>query len=82
MKKLIFNEYVMPLCDLGMADIELVGGKNASLGEMINNLAGAGVNVPGGYATTAKAFWDFLDHNKIRERIHSRLEGSSYKLRL
>jgi len=75
MEKLIFNEYVMPLCDLGMRDVELVGGKNASLGEMISNLAGAGVSVPDGYATTAKAFWDFLDHNKIRERIHSRLEG-------
>ncbi len=45
-------------------DVGLVGGKNASLGEMISNLSGAGVSVPGGYATTAKAFWDFLEHNQ------------------
>ena len=63
MTKLISNDYIMPLQNLGMADVGLVGGKNASLGEMISNLSGAGVSVPGGYATTAKAFWDFLDHN-------------------
>lgn len=75
MTKLISNEYIMPLQELGMGDVGLVGGKNASLGEMISNLTGAGVSVPGGYATTAKAFWDFLDHNELRERIEKRLEG-------
>ena len=75
MTKLISNDYIMPLQELGMGDVGLVGGKNASLGEMISNLSGAGVSVPGGYATTAKAFWDFLDHNQLRERIEQRLKG-------
>lgn len=75
MKQFISNESIKPLRELGMNDVGLVGGKNASLGEMISNLAGAGVSVPDGYATTAQAFWDFLDHNNLRERIQSRLEG-------
>ena len=75
MNKLISNQTIMPLRELGMNDVGLVGGKNASLGEMISNLARAGVRVPDGYATTAKAFWDFLDHNQLRERIRGRLEG-------
>ncbi len=75
MKQFISNESIKPLRELGMNDVGLVGGKNASLGEMISNLAGAGVSVPDGYATTAQAFWDFLDHNDLRERIQSRLEG-------
>ncbi|RKZ68726.1 MAG: phosphoenolpyruvate synthase [Gammaproteobacteria bacterium] len=65
----------MPLRELGMNDVGLVGGKNASLGEMISNLAGAGVSVPDGYATTARAFWEFLDSNQLRERINARLKG-------
>ncbi len=75
MNQLVSNQYVLPLCELGIQDVGLVGGKNASLGEMISNLARAGVSVPDGYATTAKAFWDFLDHNQLRERIQTRLEG-------
>ena len=75
MKQFISNESIKPLRELGMNDVGLVGGKNASLGEMISNLAGAGVSVPDGYATTAQAFWDFLDHNDLRERIQSRLKG-------
>ncbi|WP_241687866.1 phosphoenolpyruvate synthase [Janthinobacterium sp. 17J80-10] len=62
-----------------MTDVESVGGKNASLGEMISQLAGAGVRVPGGFATTALAFRDFLDHapdggQTLGERIAARLE--------
>ncbi len=56
-----------------MADVPRVGGKNASLGEMIRNLSGVGVKVPGGFATTAQAFWDFLDQNDLRARINTRL---------
>ncbi len=56
-----------------MADVARVGGKNASLGEMIQHLTGAGVRVPGGFATTAEAFRDFLDHNQLRRRIRERL---------
>ena len=56
--------YVVPFEKLRMTDVESVGGKNASLGEMISQLAGAGVRVPGGFATTAQAFRDFLSHSQ------------------
>jgi pyruvate,water dikinase len=67
------TDYIVSLDALSMADVSRVGGKNASLGEMIGNLSGAGVKVPGGFATTAQAFWDFLDHNDLRVRINARL---------
>ena len=73
--KRVSNQVIMPLRELGMNDSALVGGKNASLGEMISNLANAGVKVPDGYATTTPAFWQFLDHNRLKERIQSRLTG-------
>jgi pyruvate, water dikinase len=66
--------YVVPFENLRMNDVEVVGGKNASLGEMISQLAGAGVRVPGGFATTALAFRDFLHHSSLTERIAQRLE--------
>ena len=59
---------------IGMNDVARVGGKNASLGEMIGSLAASGVKVPGGFATTADAFREFLDHNKLRERIADALK--------
>ncbi|MBB5235051.1 phosphoenolpyruvate synthase [Deinococcus budaensis] len=58
---------------LKMTDVEVVGGKNASIGEMIQGLAGAGVRVPGGFATTADAFRAFLSQNGIEQRINARL---------
>ncbi len=67
-------EYVVSLNKLGNHDVDRVGGKNASLGEMISNLAGAGVSVPGGFATTSQAYRDFIDHNNLNERIHSLLD--------
>jgi pyruvate, water dikinase len=67
------TDYIVPLDALSMADVPVVGGKNASLGEMIRHLSSAGVKVPGGFATTSKAFWDFLDHNDLRARIDARL---------
>ncbi len=60
---------------LRMTDVEHVGGKNASLGEMISQLAGAGIRVPGGFATTAAAFREFLAHNDLRARINARLDA-------
>src|ERR1043165_4518011 len=66
--------YVQPLESLRMTDVASVGGKNASLGELISQLAASGVRVPGGFATTAKAFDDFLAHNKLVERIDARLK--------
>src|SRR3546814_20466403 len=57
-----------------MTDVDSVGVKNASLGEMISQLAGAGVRVPGGFATTADAFRDFLKSTQLDKRIADRLE--------
>ncbi|MBA1275100.1 phosphoenolpyruvate synthase [Pseudomonas azotifigens] len=68
-------EYVVSLDKLGNHDVERVGGKNASLGEMISNLAGAGVSVPGGFATTAQAYRDFLDQSGLNDRIHATLDA-------
>lgn len=66
---------VQPFEQLRNTDVESVGGKNASLGEMISQLATAGVRVPTGFATTAQAFRDFLHHNHLTERIAARLDG-------
>ncbi len=67
-------EYVVSLDKLGNHDVERVGGKNASLGEMISNLSGAGVSVPGGFATTSQAYRDFIDANHLDERINNLLD--------
>ena len=67
------GKYVIPFSQLRMTDVESVGGKNASLGEMLSQLNAAGVRVPDGFATTAEAFRLFLDHGKLRERIAQRL---------
>ncbi|MCH9826751.1 MAG: phosphoenolpyruvate synthase [Gammaproteobacteria bacterium] len=56
-----------------MSDVEIVGGKNASLGEMIQHLAKAGVQVPGGFATTASAYREFLSHEGLADRINGML---------
>jgi pyruvate,water dikinase len=64
---------VAPFEHLRMTDVEVVGGKNASLGEMISQLAASGVRVPGGFATTAHAFREFLKHGGLTERINARL---------
>lgn len=69
------TDYVVWFESLGMGDVERVGGKNASLGEMISHLAAAGVRVPGGFATTAQAYWDFLEGSGLRERIDAELQG-------
>jgi pyruvate,water dikinase len=69
------ERYVVPFEDLGMADVARVGGKNASLGEMISALSQAGVRVPGGFATTADAFWEFLKHDGLDRRINEALRG-------
>jgi pyruvate,water dikinase len=66
---------VVPLEQLRMSDVDEVGGKNASLGEMIGPMRGAGLRVPGGFATTATAFRDFLLHHELAPRIAKRLAG-------
>ena len=67
------SQRVIAFDHLRMSDVEHVGGKNASLGEMISQLAGAGIRVPGGFATTAFAFREFLTHNELQARIAARL---------
>ena len=67
-------EYVIAFEKLRNSDVGKVGGKNASLGEMISQLAGTGVRVPGGFATTAQAFRDFLAHDGLAARIEARLK--------
>lgn len=69
------KEYVVGFDTISMADVGKVGGKNASLGEMINGLSHASVRVPGGFATTAEAFRDFLAHEGLAGRIHQSLEN-------
>lgn len=61
--------------ELGIGDVESVGGKNASLGEMISQLSDLGVHVPGGFATTAAAYRDMLQHDQLDQRIRERLDG-------
>ncbi len=79
MKKLEQKTREKPLVkffnELRLTDVELVGGKNASLGEMIQNLGKRGVPVPGGFAVTAHGYWRFLDANNLRERIAASLKG-------
>jgi len=65
--------YVVPFNKLRMTDLESVGGKNASLGEMLSQLSAAGIRVPDGFATTAVAFRDFLDAGDLRGRIDAAL---------
>lgn len=68
------QEYVLWYQELGMQDVPRVGGKNASLGEMISNLANAGVQVPGGFATTSYAFNEFLEQSGLNARIYDVLD--------
>ena len=74
LEALAVQEYVLWYQELGMHDVGRVGGKNASLGEMISNLANAGVQVPGGFATTADAFNEFLEQSGLEARIHDVLD--------
>lgn len=67
------SRHVIPFQSLRMTDVDKVGGKNASLGEMISQLAGAGVRVPGGFATTADAYREFLSHQGLAKRIEEAL---------
>ncbi len=69
------EDYVISLADCGMDDVEKVGGKNASLGEMISNLSRIEVRVPDGFATTASAYRTFLDQDGLSDRIHTLLDN-------
>jgi pyruvate,water dikinase len=69
------NSYVIKLNELSMNDVETVGGKNASLGEMSSNLSNLGVTVPGGFATTAAAYREFLESDDLGTRINAVLDS-------
>jgi len=68
-------ENIVWLKDVGMGDVETVGGKNASLGEMISGLNSQGVRVPGGFATTADAFESFLEYSDLKNKINKLLSS-------
>jgi len=69
------NQYIAWLHETGMDDLETVGGKNASLGEMISQLDSLGVSVPGGFATTAFAYQQFLNQSGLKDRIDAKLDA-------
>ncbi len=69
------NRHIAWLHELGMDDLETVGGKNASLGEMISQLDSLGVSVPGGFATTAFAYQEFLSQSGLKDRIDAKLDA-------
>ena len=68
-------KYVRFFNQIGIKDVAIVGGKNASLGEMYQNLSAKGVSVPNGFATTSDAYWLLLEENKIKDEIKAALEG-------
>jgi len=69
------KQYIIWLNQLGIDDIDQVGGKNASLGEMIGNLTNLGVQVPGGFATTSEAYQEFMEQEKLGNRINAMLDS-------
>jgi pyruvate,water dikinase len=69
------HDYIIWFEHLGMSDVDRVGGKNASLGEMISNLANAGVTVPGGFATSSHAYREFLATNGLKDKIDETLDA-------
>src|SRR3990167_2849222 len=68
------NNYIKWFNEVGMKDVAIVGGKNASLGEMITELTDLGIKVPFGFATTSQAYLDFLKHNDLENRIYKLLD--------
>ena len=70
---MVQGRYVFPFSQLRMTDVDRVGGKNASLGELLSQLTSAGIRVPDGFATTAEAFRHFLKEGGLEDRIHARL---------
>ncbi len=71
--------YTVPFSKLYLKDVKLVGGKNASLGEMFNKLKSKNIPVPDGFATTARAYWDFVEANDLRKTIKQSLRGLDVK---
>lgn len=72
-------QYIRRFNELGVGDIALVGGKNASLGELIHHLAAETVKVPSGFAATTTAYRHYLEHNRLDARIHDVLTALDTK---
>ena len=70
---MVQGRYVFPFSQLRMTDVDRVGGKNASLGELLSQLTSAGIRVPDGFATTAEAFRLFIKESGLEDRIAKRL---------
>jgi len=68
------TQHILWFNELGMHDVDKVGGKNASLGEMIQNLPSSDISVPNGFATTADAFWEFLDQSGLKDKVNAALD--------
>src|SRR5687768_5540244 len=67
--------YTLDLYDVTMEDLNLVGGKNASLGEMLRNLSSLGISIPFGFAVTVDAYWEFLKYNKLEGSIREIIQA-------
>ena len=74
----MLTKNVVQLDQVGMKDIDLVGGKNASLGEMLQNLTRLGVNIPGGFVITVNAYQEFIHHNNLDEKIRELVKQIDY----
>ena len=72
------TSFLLGLDEVGLNDIDIVGGKNASLGEMLQNLTQLGINIPGGFVITVSAYREFLQHNKLEDKIRSIVNAIDY----
>jgi len=69
------EKYILWFKDVSSKDVALVGGKNASLGEMQKTLVKKGINIPNGFTLSSKAYWYFIDKNNLRKKIEDILKG-------
>lgn len=70
-KRGMLSPYIRPFCQVGIEDIAIVGGKNASLGELITQLKEKGIRVPDGFAVTTEAYWQFITHNDLLDKMRA-----------
>ena len=72
-------QWIRTFSEIGINDVPLVGGKNASLGEMLSTLGKLGVKVPDGFAVTAEAYWYHLRENALEEAVRQEMEGLKFR---